>query len=68
MQALLDLVAGFLTGLAALAFSQFGVSLHAKTEAKPAQPEIHRTAATDQTVRRTSDSPAPAAVRVARPV
>jgi hypothetical protein len=43
MQALFDFITGLLTALAALAFAQFGVSVHGKAEAKSNPPEVHRT-------------------------
>ncbi len=43
MQALFDFIAGLLTTLAALAFAQFGVSVHGKPEARSNPPEVHRT-------------------------
>jgi hypothetical protein len=43
MQALFDFIAGLLCAFAALAFAQFGVSVHGKPEARPAPQEVRRT-------------------------
>ena len=43
MQALFDFIAGLLSAFAALAFAQFGVSVHGKPEARPNPPEVRRT-------------------------
>jgi len=43
MQALFDFIAGLLCTLAALAFAQFGVSVHGKSEARFNPPEVRRT-------------------------
>ena len=43
MQALFDFFAGLLCALAALAFAQFGVSVHGKSEARSNPPEVRRT-------------------------
>ena len=43
MQALFDFIAGLLSAFAALAFAQFGVSVHAKPEARSDPPEVRRT-------------------------
>jgi hypothetical protein len=42
MQALFDFIAGLLCTLAALAFAQFGVSVHGKSEARSNPPEVRR--------------------------
>jgi hypothetical protein len=44
MQALFELVTGFLTALAALAFAQFGVALHGEAPRHAQVPEVHRVA------------------------
>lgn len=43
MQALFELVTGFLTALAALAFAQFGVALHGEAPRHAKVPEVRRT-------------------------
>ena len=42
MQALFELVTGFLTALAALAFAQFGVALHGEAPRHAQVPEVRR--------------------------
>jgi hypothetical protein len=53
MQALFDFIAGLLAAFAALAFAQFGVSVHGKTEARSNPPEVHRTLPAVQSARMT---------------
>jgi hypothetical protein len=43
MQALFDFITGLICALAALAFAQFGVSVHGKSEARSTPPEVRRT-------------------------
>ena len=43
MQALFDFIAALLCTLAALAFAQFGVSVHGKPESRTNLPEVRRT-------------------------
>jgi hypothetical protein len=43
MQALFELVTGFLAALAALAFAQFGVALHGEAHRHAQVPEVRRT-------------------------
>jgi hypothetical protein len=66
MQALFEIVAGLLCALAALAFAQFGVSLHGNPDAKSHPPEVHRTAKPAQPAGYSSGTPAPTAHRTAR--
>ena len=51
MQALFDFIAGLLAAFAALAFAQFGVSVHGKHEARANPPEVRRTLPAVQTTR-----------------
>jgi hypothetical protein len=64
MQALFDVIAALLSGLAALAFAQFGVSLHGKPDARPRSPEVRRTVP-DQRARASCDQHPPV-IRIAR--
>jgi hypothetical protein len=61
MQALFDFIAGLLASLAALAFAQFGVSVHGRPEARQAPPEVHRTLPAVQSARMTCSRPCGAA-------
>jgi hypothetical protein len=51
MQALFDFIAGLLCALAALAFAQFGVSVHGKPETRSDPPEVRRTLPAVQSTR-----------------
>lgn len=51
MQALFDFIAGLLSAFAALAFAQFGVSVHGKPQARPNPPEVRRTLTPEQSAR-----------------
>jgi hypothetical protein len=70
MQALFNFIAGMLSALAALAFAQFGVSVHGKPEARSNTPEVRRTLPAVQNARLTCgaascDAPATRALRKA---
>jgi hypothetical protein len=43
MQAFFDFITGLICALAALAFAQFGVSVHGKSEARSNPPQVRRT-------------------------
>jgi hypothetical protein len=43
MQAFFDFITGLICALAALAFAQFGVSVHGKAQARSNPPEVRRT-------------------------
>jgi hypothetical protein len=60
MQALFNLIAGLLSALAALAFAQFGVSLHGTCKAHSKPAEIHRTVHPGRAAGNTADAIAPA--------
>jgi hypothetical protein len=57
MQALFDFIAGLLAALAALAFAQFGVSVHGKPETRSNPPEVRRTSPAAQSARMSCDGP-----------
>lgn len=65
MQALFDFIAGLLTALAALAFAQFGVSVHGKPEARPHSQEVRRILPVAQRTHTPCDSPATPPLRKA---
>lgn len=65
MQALFDFIAGLLAALAALAFAQFGVSVHGKPHARPRPTEVHRIIPVAQSTRAPCDLPATPPLRKA---